>query len=149
MADSEPPVDQECVEAYLFAGRPPKLLVLRRPPARGGYWVPVSGKVEATDPDLATAARREVEEETAFRAFLSFVSLDWQVRFPGPDGRRWQLHAFAGELAGEATPVLSDEHDGWEWVTADEAVRRLHFDDNRAAVRRLVEQVSRADAPNV
>ena len=149
MADSAGPVDQECVEAYLFSGRPPRVLILRRPPDRGGYWVPVSGKVEAFDPDWADAARREVAEETGFRVFRSFASLDWEVRFPGPDGRRWRLHAFAGELAGSDPPALSPEHDGWEWVSADEAERRLHFPDNQAAVRKLVERLSGDSAPNV
>ncbi|HUJ77478.1 MAG TPA: NUDIX domain-containing protein, partial [Thermoplasmata archaeon] len=65
-----PPIAQECVEGYLFVRDPPSLLLLRRPPARGGIWVPVSGKIEPTDATPAAAARREVLEETGFRSFV-------------------------------------------------------------------------------
>lgn len=136
MADAAP-IAQECVEGYVFVARPPRLLLLRRPPGRGAIWVPVSGKVEPTDPDLESALRRELTEETGFSRFLRLFPLDWTVPFDGPDGRRWRLHAFGAELAEPTTPRLSEEHDAFEWVAVDDAVRRLHYEDNRAAVVRL------------
>lgn len=149
MAGSELPVAQECVEGYLFAGRPPRFLVLRRPPERGRIWVPVSGKVDPTDPDLESALRRELAEETGFHRFVRLFSLDWHVRFDGPDGRPWRLHAYGVELAGEEAPSLSREHEAFEWVDRDEAVRRLHYEDNREAIRRLAARCSDGPAPNV
>ena len=44
-------------------------------------------------------------------------------------------------LGGRWTPTLSDEHVAFEWVSAAEASRRLHFPDNRAAVRRLIDRI--------
>jgi lipoyl(octanoyl) transferase len=147
VADSGPPVAQECVEGYLFAGRPPRFLILRRPPSRDRIWVPVSGKVDPGDADLERALRRELAEETGFRDFRSFFSLDWHVRFDGPDGRPWRLHAYGVELSGEPSPALSAEHDAFEWVDADEAVRRLHYEDNREAVRRVRARLPGSLAP--
>jgi len=140
VAGDEAPVDQECVEGYLFVRRPPKFLLLRRPPARGSIWVPLSGKVEPTDPTFEAALLRELEEETGFRPVVDPVPLDWHVRFPGPDGRRWRLHAWALERLEADPPRLSAEHDAFEWVAFDEAMRRLHYSDNRDALRRLVER---------
>jgi 8-oxo-dGTP pyrophosphatase MutT (NUDIX family) len=138
---AEPPVAQECVEGYLFAGRPPKLLVLRRPPARGSIWVPVSGKVDRTDRDFPSAIAREVLEETGFSDFRDFFPLEWDVRFEGPDGRPWRLHAYGIELAALASPRLSVEHDGFEWLDFPEARRRLHYPDNQEAIARLAARV--------
>jgi len=149
VAPSEPPVAQECVEGYLFAGRPARFLILRRPPERGRIWVPVSGKVDPADPDLESALRRELREETGFSDLVDLFSLDWHVRFDGPDGRPWRLHAYGVELPGELPPVLSREHDAFEWVGGDEAERRLHYEDNREAVRRLRARAGDAPAPNV
>jgi 8-oxo-dGTP pyrophosphatase MutT (NUDIX family) len=132
------PVTKECVEAYLFASPPLELLIFRRPPARGSIWVPVSGKVEPTDPDFASALCREVQEETGFEARPDqLIDLEWHVPFRADNGETWRLHAFALEVSRSFEPRLSLEHEAAEWVTLDVALARLHFDDNRAAVGRL------------
>ena len=137
MALADAPIDQECVEGYLFHRPPFRLLLLRRPPSRGRIWVPVSGKVEATDADYSSALAREVREETGFGSYVRIFPLDWEVLFEGPDGARWRLHAFGVELDRAVAPVLSSEHEAFEWVTAEEALHKLHYEDNREAVRRL------------
>src|SRR5580658_5719882 len=83
---AEPPVEQECVEGYLFTRAPPSVLLLRRPPRRGRIWVPVSGKVEPGDASFAVALRRELEEETGITDLSAVVPLAWEVRFDGPNG---------------------------------------------------------------
>jgi len=141
------PIARECVEGYLYANPPLELLLFRRPPARGRIWVPVSGKVEAEDRDLEAAVRREIREETGLTVD-HLLPLDWHVPFRADNGEVWRLHAFAAEVPRDFSPALSDEHEAFEWVSAAEALRRLHFDDNREAVRRLSARLGLA-APNV
>ena len=105
--DDSAPIDQECVEGYLFAGRPARLLVFRRPPSRGSIWVPVSGKVDPADHDFPSALAREVMEETGIHDILQRIDLDWHFPFVGPDGGAWRLHAYGLELASELVPILS------------------------------------------
>ena len=136
-------VARECVEGYLFAGRPPRILLFRRPPARGSLWVPISGKVEPEDPDLPAALRRELLEETAIAEPLRLFDLDWEFPFNGPDGRLWRLHGFGVELDREVQPILSEEHDAFEWVDPPEALARLHFEDNREALGRLLDRLAK------
>jgi 8-oxo-dGTP pyrophosphatase MutT (NUDIX family) len=138
----EPPIAQECVEGYLFASTPLRLLLLRRPPSRGQIWVPVSGKVDPADRDYPSALRRELAEETGFVAFRRFFDLDWEVVFEGAPGKPWRLHAFAVELDRPLPPRLSDEHEAYAWVSAREALARLHYSDNRDAVGRLLERIA-------
>ena len=155
MSPGPGPIARECVEGYLFSREPLRLLLLRRPPVRGRIWVPVSGKVEPSDADLEAALRRELEEETGLRAPRSVVPLDWHVPFRADNGETWRLHAFAVEVDDGFAPRLSDEHDAFAWVEPAEALRRLHYPDNRGAVERLLahEGVSsprgRADRGNV
>lgn len=136
------PVAQECVEGYLYRRPPLELLVLRRPPSRGSIWVPVSGKVDPTDRDLEAALRRELTEETGLRRPAELWDLDWHVPFEGPDGATWRLHAYAVEVEAGFVPRLSGEHDAYAWLAPDEAERRLHYPDNREAVRRLLVRLS-------
>jgi 8-oxo-dGTP pyrophosphatase MutT (NUDIX family) len=135
-------VDQECVEGYLFISNPLRILLFRRPPSRGRIWVPISGKVDHEDRNLSVALRREVAEETGFRRFRRVFPLRWVFPFRGPNGRRWRLHAFAVELPTTEPPRLSDEHDAFEWLAPAEALRRLHYRDNRAALRRLLARLA-------
>lgn len=141
-------IGKECVEGYLFASPPLELLLFRRPPARGRIWVPVSGKVESSDRDFPSALCREIEEETGLLARPDrLIDLDWHVPFRADNGETWRLHAFALEVPRSFAPRLSAEHEAAEWVSAEESVRRLHFEDNRAAVERLRERLARHSPP--
>ncbi|MGA8710828.1 MAG: NUDIX domain-containing protein [Thermoplasmata archaeon] len=140
MTDPLGPVSKECVEGYLFAFPPLELLLFRRPPARGQIWVPVSGKVEPSDPDFPSAVCREIEEETGFVARPDrLIDLDWHVPFRADNGETWRLHAFALEVPRSFEPRLSHEHELAKWVSAEAALEHLHFDDNQKAVERLRE----------
>jgi dihydroneopterin triphosphate diphosphatase len=142
------PVARECVEGYLFAEPPLELLLFRRPPGRGRIWVPVSGKVEPTDADFEAALRRELAEETGLVAIRSLRPLDWHVRFRADNGEVWRLHAYGVEVDRSFEPRLSDEHEASAWLPAPEARGRLHYEDNRLAVDRLLELLARAHPRN-
>ena len=133
------PVARECVEAYVFVADPLELLIVRRPPHRqGGAWTVVAGGIEPTDADREAAVRRELREETGFDEPARITPLDWHLVFRAENGETWRLHAYAVEVPRRFPPTLSDEHDGYAWVTPEEAIRRLRFPDNHEVVRRLV-----------
>ncbi len=135
-------VERECVEGYLYTARPFELWIFRRPPSRGGFWVPISGKVEPTDANFEAALRRELREETGLERPRRVLPLDWQVPFDAPQGGgTWRLTAFAVEVDPTWRPRLSAEHAASERVSPSKASVRLHYTDNREAVQRLVERV--------
>jgi 8-oxo-dGTP pyrophosphatase MutT (NUDIX family) len=136
-------VAQECVEGYLFVRHPFQVLLFRRPPSRGRIWVPISGKVDRPDRSFSAALRREVREETGLTRFRRISPMRWVFRWRGSGGGIWRLHAFAVELPSRRIPRLSDEHEAFEWLDPREALKRLHFRDNRAALRRLMRAVMR------
>ena len=139
----EEPVVRECVEGYVFARDPTRMLLFRRPPSRGSIWVPISGKVDPTDTDFDAALRRELEEETGLTHPIRVDALDWHVPFRADNGEVWRLHAYAVEVAPSFVPRLSEEHVEFEWVDLAEAERRLDYPDNREAVGILREFLTR------
>jgi lipoyl(octanoyl) transferase len=141
VAEAPGPVARECVEGYLFARPSLELLLFRRPPARGRIWVPISGKVDPGDAGFEAALRRELEEETGLARPVDVLPLDWHVTFRADNGETWRLHAFAVEVPREFRPRLSSEHEAFEWVSPDEAVRRLHYPDNREAIPVLLRRI--------
>ena len=72
------------------------------------------------------------------------LSLDWEVPFRADNGQVWRLHAYGVQVAPDFDPRLSAEHEAFEWVAPAEAIERLHYPDNREAVRRLLERVGPA-----
>lgn len=136
-APPTPPPVQDCVEGYVHVRAPLRFLLLKRTEPRGGFWQPVSGRVEPHDLSLESAVRREVAEETGFRSLCSVSDLHWQLVFPGKDGRPWRVHAFGVEVPEERPPVLSYEHERFRWCRPEEALSTLFWPDNREALRTL------------
>ena len=111
-----------------------KVLLLQRTAARGGFWQPVTGHVEAGE-SPAAAAQRELHEETGLSCVVA--PLGYEHVFALGDSRPPELTretafvARAGELSpsprggegrGEGLPA---EHDQFGWFTADEAVAKV------------------------
>lgn len=138
MSSADEGIAQECVEGYLYANDPLRLLLFRRPPTRGRYWVPVSGKVDPGDPSWEAALRRELAEETGLAGAYPLEPLDWHVPFVAESGAHWRLHAYAVRVPSTFTPRLSSEHDAFAWYDPPDAIAMLHFPDNQEAVRRLL-----------
>ena len=124
-----PTIESSTVEICLFRFRRdrPEYLLLKRSsgePLYPGMWQIVTGSVRAGEKGLE-AAFREVMEETALQPqhfwIVPFIngfydSVRDVVSF---------IPSFAGQVRPGDQPVLSEEHDGFEWFSREHAVRRL------------------------
>ena len=125
----------------------PEVLLLHRTAERGGFWQTLTGRTEAGESPLQTAAR-EIHEETGFAPKLRDIRpLDYVHSFAldpalSHAGRPAFAHetAFALEMPAGSEPLLDGrEHDGYRWYTPDEALRLLPFAGLRQGVRRALE----------
>ena len=126
-------------------GSPRKVLVLRLIPRRGGFWQPVTGKVEEGE-TYAEGALREAEEESGlkFERFPQYLGLE--STFPGRDGYTVKERAFFLPLFGGKEPPAptldGKEHDAYEWLAPAEAAARVKWPGNRAAIERATSGAS-------
>jgi dATP pyrophosphohydrolase len=110
-----------------------------------GFWQGASGGGEDDETPLA-AARRETFEETGLPPTSAFLALDTVepipvITFGGSE--RWGEAVFIikqycfGVLAVQREIKLSQEHVEYQWLSYEDAYRRLKYDGNRTALWEL------------
>ena len=108
-----------------------RIAVIHRP--RRGDWSLPKGKVDEGE-SLEETALREVAEETGCRARLGeFVDvIHYTV-----SGRPKEVHYWQMEIVGDPDFQPSDEVDRMEWLTPEEAIKRLTYERDRNLVESL------------
>lgn len=117
-----------------------RVLLLRRSEVRGGFWQPVTGRIEPGE-TAAEAARRELREETGLDApvealgYVHGFGIDPRLAHdPAPGVRVAEETAFVARVPS-VTARLSHEHVELAWLSAGEAIGRLPYPGLRRAVR--------------
>lgn len=133
------------VQVFLFregrSGR--EFLLLHRTDSRGGFWQPVTGRVEPGETEAETAGR-EVAEETGVVSGQSAVPLnfvhryplkeEWLVNYP-PGTTHNEEYAFAVSVPPDAEIRIDPtEHDAFVWLPLEAALEKLVWPGNREAL---------------
>lgn len=118
---------------------------------RSGFWQSVTGSLDAPDEDLATAAAREVLEETGIDiASLSEGALQnmhhqieyeiypqWRYRYP-PGITQNTEHWFSLEVSDNTSVTLAPrEHVAYQWLPFEQAAKQCFSRSNGEAILHL------------
>jgi len=125
------------VEAILFRrnGNKVEYLLLKRLPERNGFWQPVTGGVEEGE-TRKEALRREIREETGIKNIITVLEDLYLFEFSDPNLN--QEYVYGVEVSPSEEIVLDrKEHSEYRWCSFQEALKLLHWKENKRALRKL------------
>lgn len=121
---------------FRFRGDRAEVLLLRR--ARGetlypGIWQLITGGVRDGETSQQ-AARRELREETGLDPVRFWIAPSTSSFYDPVQDAIVILPLFAAQVGVDAVPVLSDEHDRYEWRDFAEAEGKMVWPGQRAGL---------------
>lgn len=134
------------VNIYRWRDGQLEFLLLKRIQEEDGFWQPVTGHMEAGE-TVADTLKREVIEETGIHKFKDLTDQLYSYEWYSDDqdearGVKGRDIVFGAEVRPETEVTLNPkEHDEYEWLPYDEALRRLKWQGNKESLRRLYERL--------
>lgn len=115
-----------------------EFLIIKRVPHDGDFWQPVTGGIEPGETPKQ-AATREVSEEVGIYNFLHVSEEIMRSEWITDDGRHGTdiLHAVEVHVDSEVT--LSEEHEDYMWLSLEDAIQVLKYENNKQALRAIYE----------
>ena len=121
-----------------------EFLLLKRIPKKGGFWQAVTGMVEREDDSLIIAALREAKEEAGLekKDIIRIIENVHTYEFENEkDHQPVREYVFGIEVSTNFEFTLDKniyiEHDELKWVSFEEALDLLKWEENKTAFRKL------------
>jgi 8-oxo-dGTP pyrophosphatase MutT (NUDIX family) len=118
-------------------------LLLKTVEGRGGFWQPVTGKVEEGESILAGAVR-ELAEETGIQAeTCDLIDIKFEFQFQGRWGPAIETVFLLKPIkAADSGEILLDntEHVEYAWMDVNEALGMLYFESNLQALWKIIKE---------
>lgn len=122
--------------AYRIVEEKPEFLLFKR--AKGkiyqGQWRMTGGKVESGE-TYWQAALRELKEETGLTPVQFWTIPSVNTFYEHKSDTVHHIPAFAAQLQMDQIPDLDDEHTEYEWLTLEQAVKRISWPEQRRLLK--------------
>jgi len=124
----------------------------------GAIWQTVVGTVKWGE-ERVEAARREVFEETGLTQLRGITAIGYAFSFPislrknqkswyAPNVTAINSIVYAGQVVGDRPIQLCSEHSHYGWFSYEEALRALHWPEEKEALSRLHPLIAAQMSPN-
>lgn len=110
-----------------------EVLLLKRTEERGGFWNVVSGTLELHE-SVIDCRKRELLEEAGIKEAISWSDEINRFSFTH-NNKPIVVVAFAAKVPEDQEIVINDEHTEYRWVSFDEAIQMMKFDDDKKGLR--------------
>lgn len=113
-------------------------LLLKRIASRGGFWQPVSGRVEKNETPLV-AAKREVAEETGIKNIKRTIKNFYNFQLENELDKKSYCFGFEVNSKTEVKLDINiyPEHDEIKWCNFEQAIKLLIWPHNKEALKIL------------
>jgi len=122
--------------AYRIVENRPEFLLFKR--AKGkiyqGQWRMVGGKVKPNETSWQ-GALRELKEETGFVPVTFWTIPSVNSFYEHKSDTVHHIPAFAAEIEAGQNPILDDEHTEYEWLSLEQAVRRISWPEQQRLLK--------------
>lgn len=122
--------------AYRIVEGKPEYLLFKR--AKGkiyqGQWRMIGGKVEP-DETFWQGALRELKEETGLVPITFWTLPSVNTFYEHKSDTVHHIPAFAAEIEEGQKPILDDEHTEYEWLSLEQAVRRISWPEQQRLLK--------------
>jgi dATP pyrophosphohydrolase len=127
------------VQVFVYRQKPSfEVLLLKRAKTDKGEWHPITGNVEAHEQTRAAAVREAWEEVTLdVEPEPLGVTFTYETK-GGRRAGRYHETAYASAAPADDSIELSEEHTAYEWVSVEEAEKRLTWPEQKRALAALV-----------
>lgn len=105
------------------------VLLLKRTEDRGGFWNVVNGTLEINE-SILNCRSRELQEEAGITNVLSWSNELNRFSFTYKDYVIVVL-VYSAEVSSEQNIIINEEHTEYRWVSFDEAINMMKFDDDK------------------
>ncbi len=116
-----------------------EVLLLKRNEDRGGFWNVVNGTMELNESAIE-CKKRELFEETGIQEVVSWSEEIHRFSFTLHDDV-FTVIVFTAEVGVGQEVVINEEHTEYRWVSFDEAIRMVKFDDDKKGLHKCQEKL--------
>lgn len=132
------PIQVECI-VFKKDKEEIKFLLLERVASDGGFWQPITGGYEEEDISLLDCCYRELEEEIKISKEEVVKCIENIYFFQFGADVVMSEYVYAFEVSSNLEKIeISDEHDEYLWLSFEEALKKLKWDNNKEAFRKLI-----------
>jgi len=122
--------------AYRIVENRPEFLLFKR--AKGkiyqGQWRMIGGKVNPGETSWQ-GALRELKEETGLVPTMFWTIPSVNTFYEHKSDTVHHIPAFAAEIETDQQPILDDEHTEYEWLSLEQAVRRISWPEQQRLLK--------------